>query len=569
MSILIYDWEVFKFDNMVTIIDLFEKTTTSFVNNLDAFREFYEQHRGDIWVGHNARSYDQFITKAAVCGFDLKTVNDYIIVDGNPGWMFSDLFRTVPLITYDTMPPIPVSLKTLEGMMGNDIRETSVPFDIDRKLTTEELNEVLKYNIHDVEQTVEVFAARFNEFTAQLALVNLYKLPLANVGKTQAQLAAIILQAKRKTFDDEWDIRLPDTLQLSKYQYVADWFMNSENQNDKAKLKTDISGVPHIFAWGGVHGAIPKYNYTCEPDEVMIMADVTQLYPSLMVEYDLISRAVTRPEILRETIETSVRLKHEGKKKEREPYKRFNNIVYGAEGDKTNPMYDPLHRTLVCVFGQLLILDLIEKIEGVCELIQSNTDGILVKLKRADCEKFEDIVHEWEKRTRLNMEFDDYETIYQGDVNNYVAVDYKGKTKCKGAYVKDLGTLDYDLPIVNKAIRAKLTQGIPVETTIQACDELKEFQKIVKVSSKYYAGWYQGQEMRDKTFRVFASRYTTKGPICKIKSHGAKPEKFANTPERCFIENGNVNGMKCPRELDKQWYIDLANKRIAEKFGIE
>lgn len=569
MSILIYDWEVFKFDNMVTIIDLFEKTTTSFVNNLDAFREFYEQHRGDIWVGHNARSYDQFITKAAVCGFDLKTVNDYIIVDGNPGWMFSDLFRTVPLITYDTMPPIPVSLKTLEGMMGNDIRETSVPFDIDRKLTTEELNEVLKYNIHDVEQTVEVFAARFNEFTAQLALVNLYKLPLANVGKTQAQLAAIILQAKRKTFDDEWDIRLPDTLQLSKYQYVADWFMNSENQNDKAKLKTDISGVPHIFAWGGVHGAIPKYNYTCEPDEVMIMADVTQLYPSLMVEYDLISRAVTRPEILRETIETSVRLKHEGKKKEREPYKRFNNIVYGAEGDKTNPMYDPLHRTLVCVFGQLLILDLIEKIEDVCELIQSNTDGILVKLKREDREKFEVIVHEWEKRTRLSMEFDDYETIYQGDVNNYVAVDYKGKTKCKGAYVKDLGTLDYDLPIVNKAIRAKLTQGIPVETTIQACDELKEFQKIVKVSSKYYAGWYQGQEMRDKTFRVFASRYTTKGPICKIKSPGAKPEKFANTPERCFIENGNVNGMKCPRELDKQWYIDLANKRIAEKFGIE
>ena len=192
-----------------------------------------------------------------------------------------------------------------------------------------------------------------------------------------------------------------------------------------------------------------------------------------------------------------------------------------------------------------------------------------MKLKREDREKFEDIVHEGEKRTRLNMEFDDYETIYQGDVNNYVAVDYKEKAKCKGAYVKDLGTLDYDLPIVNKAIRAKLTQGIPVETTIQACDELKEFQKIVKVSSKYYAGWYQGQEMRDKTFRVFASRYTTKGPICKIKSPGAKPEKFANTPERCFIENGNVNGMKCPRELDKQWYIDLANKRIAEKFGIE
>ena len=567
-DLLVFDWEVFPFDNMVTVINLMQKTTHSFVNDLDGFRKFYAAHVGDIWTGHNARNYDQYIVKAAVCGFDLKTVSDYIIVKEQPGWMYSDLFRRVPLIVYDTMPAIPVSLKTYEAMMGNDIQETSVPFDIDRKLTEDELNEVLKYNIHDVEQTAEVFYHRWNEFSAQLALVNIYNMPINYVGKTQARLAAEILGATPRVYHDEWDIRLPETLQLSKYRYVADWFLDPKNHDVKAKLETLIAGVPHTFAWGGLHGAIPKYNYECDDDEIMLMIDVNQLYPSLMIVYNLISRSVSRPHILVETVDKSIQLKKEGKKKEREPYKRFNNIIYGAEGDKTNPMYDPLHRVLVCVFGQLLILDLIEKIEDICQIIQSNTDGLLVLLKRTDREEFEARVAAWEVRTGLKMGQDEFRKIYQGDVNNYLAVDVNGKVKAKGAYVKDLSPLDYDLPIVNKAIRARLVEGTPVEQTILGCDELIEYQKIVKVSSKYYAGWHRGKPLQGKTFRVFASCNPHAGPICKIKEPGAKPEKFANTPEHCFIDNGQVRGKQVPAELDKYWYINTAKSRLAEKFSI-
>lgn len=567
-DLLVFDWEVFKHDNMVTIINLMQQTTHSFVNDLDGFRQFYAAHVGDIWVGHNARNYDQYITKAAVCGFDLKAVSDYIIVKEQPGWMYSDLFRRVPLIVYDTMPAIPVSLKTYEAMMGNDIQETSVPFDIDRPLTQAELDEVLKYNIHDVEQTAEVFRHRFAEFSAQLALVNLYGMPIDYVAKTQARLAAVILGAKPRVYNDEWDIRLPETLQLNKYRYVADWFLDPKNHDAKSKLETMIAGVPHTFAWGGLHGAIPKYNYTCASDEIMLMIDVNQLYPSLMIVYNLISRSVSRPHILVETVDKSIQLKKEGKKKEREPYKRFNNIIYGAEGDQTNPMYDPLHRVLVCVFGQLLILDLVDKIEDICQIIQSNTDGLLVLLQRKDRAEFEARVAAWEVRTGLKMGTDEFRTIYQGDVNNYLAVDIKGKVKAKGAYVKDLSPLDYDLPIVNKAIRARLVDGTPVEKTILGCDELIEYQKIVKVSSKYYAGWHRGKPLQGKTFRVFASCNPFSGPICKIKEPGAKPEKFANTPEQCFIDNGQVRDKKVPAELDKYWYINTAKTRLAEKFSI-
>lgn len=562
-----FDFEVFKHDWLVVIINPYERTTAKIANDQGALAEYYEKHKDEIWIGYNSRDYDQYILKAILCGFNPKEVNDHIILKKRKGWEYSSLLRNYPLNNFDIMP-LGRSLKQLEGFMGHDIRETSVPFDIDRKLTPAEIEETFRYCAHDVEETVEVFLRRKVEFDAHLSLIRLFGMPLEFISKSQAQLAAGILCASRVQLDDEFDIEMPDTLQLGKYQYVADWFMDQSNRDYKKSLNTTIAGIPHVVAWGGVHGAVSKYQYSCGPDELLVMADVSQLYPCLMLEYRLLSRGCPESayKILADTIATSIRLKEEGKKKEREPYKRFNNIIYGAEGDKTNPMYDPLHRNLVCIFGQVLIIDLIEKIEGFAQLIQSNTDGILVKIKRDDFNRLDDVVYEWERRTRLNMTFDVYQKVIQKDVNNYIVIDHKGKTKTKGAYVKGLSDLDYDLPIVNEAVVQYFTEGIPVERTINECQELKKFQKIVRVSGKYLCGWHNGERLQDKTFRVFASSNPSDGEIQKQKCQEANKEKFGNTPERCFIDNWDINDKPIPAKLDRQWYIRLAQKRVAD-FG--
>lgn len=54
-------------------------------------------------------------------------------------------------------------------------------------------------------------------------------------------------------------------------------------------------------------------------------------------------------------------------------------------------------------------------------------------------------------------------------------MDEWGHYKSKGAYVKGLGTLDYDLPIVNTALVDYMTKGVPIEKTISECNDLKEF----------------------------------------------------------------------------------------------
>lgn len=567
LSMLIfYDFEVFQYDWLVVFIDPAERKETVIVNDREKFISFYNENKDKIWVGFNSRNYDVYIAKAILCGFDPKEVNDWIIVKQRKGWEFSDLLKRYEIYNFDVMTGY-FGLKQLEAFMGNDIRETSVSFLIDRKLTDSELSETIVYCRHDVEQTIEVFLQRKPEFDSQMALLKTFNLPLSSVGKTQAQLASIILGAKRKEFGDEWEIRLPETLILNKYSAVAGWFLSDASHNNTASLEIDIAGVPHVFAWGGVHGAISTYNYTCKPDEMLVMADVDQLYPSLMVEYDLLSRAVQEPERFKSILKTSLKLKAEKKKKEREPYKRICNITYGTMGDPYNPMFDPLHRNLVCVFGQVLLLDLIEKIEPFAELIQSNTDGILIKIKRADFELLDDVVYAWEQRTKLHMSFDSYKTVVQKDVNNYIVIDYEGHSKSKGAYVKALNPLDNDLPIVNKAITDFIVSGIHPRVTIHDCNDLMQYQKIVKVSSKYAYGVHNGEKLTDKTFRVFASNRPYDGFIGKCKTVGAKPEKFANTSDKCFIWNDDVKGVKVPDYLDKDYYINLSIKRLND-FGL-
>lgn len=204
---IFYDFEVFRYDWLVVLIDLNARKETVIINDPDKLKRFYEEHKGVIWAGYNSRNYDQYILKAILCGFDPKPVNDWIIAEDKPGYRYSSLFREYPLINYDVMPNPPISLKALEAFMGHSIKETSVSFDIDRPLTEAELAETVKYCRHDVEQTVEVWLRRKeDEFDAQMSLVKAFHLPISDIGRTKAQLSAKILGAVQREHNDEFEI---------------------------------------------------------------------------------------------------------------------------------------------------------------------------------------------------------------------------------------------------------------------------------------------------------------------------------------------------------------------------
>jgi DNA polymerase len=271
------------------------------------------------------------------------------------------------------------------------------------------------------------------------------------------------------------------------------------------------------------------------------------------------------------------------------------NALSGAMKDKHNPAYDPRNNNIMCVNGQLMLLDLIEHLEAIdgFELIQSNTDGLIVQIPDTDeaFQQLDDICYEWESRCstdrcEIGLATDQIAEIYQKDVNNYLWIDLDGGVERKGSYVKELNSLDYDLPIINEALVEYMAHKIPIEETINNCNDLIKFQKVVKLTNKFEYVEHNNVEYKYKCYRVFASKNPNDGKILKCK-HAKKrsksdpvfgfsyeteeiyikKDKFGLTPDHCFIENSDVREMPVPPILDKQWYIDLAKKRLGD-YGI-
>ena len=67
-----------------------------------------------------------------------------------------------------------------------------------------------------------------------------------------------------------------------------------------------------------------------------------------------------------------VEAKKNGNKKVEAPLKLVLNTTYGAMKSEYNELYDPHMANQVCITGQLLLLDLIEKLEPYIKLIQSS-----------------------------------------------------------------------------------------------------------------------------------------------------------------------------------------------------
>lgn len=578
---IFFDTEVFAYDWLLVTFD--GKEFTYIENDHKLLQQYYEKHKHDLWIGYNCKGYDQYIIKAILLGINPKIVNDYIIRGGNPGWSFTNKFKSIKLNIYDCMV-FSKSLKQLESYMGVNIHETDVDFDLKRPLTTEERQLNRDYCHDDVYNTALVFQNTKDSFDARFGLCQLAKEPLSSMAKTQAQLAAKILKAKKLSkneWDQEFDFEYVQCVKDYSYKHkeVIEFFDSiRESKDASASLDIDLYGTEHTFALGGLHGALPNYMWSSDGTSKMVHADVGSMYPSIMIEWDLLSRAIPDPKLYVEIRERRLKYKKEGNSLQ-QPLKLVLNSTYGMSGagkrDESNKykvmsdVYDPKRMREVCINGQLMILQLIE---DVCEtltrtqLVQSNTDGVVFKVHNDDWDQFDKIVKAWEKRTRLNMEYDYTNAIYQRDVNNYIAIFDNGKVERKGGAVKEAKIIDNDLPVVADAVVEYFVNGVDPTDYISKESDMMRFMTTYKLSGKYDGAMHNGEVLTDKVYRVFASRCNDDGIVYKFKTN-KNPEKFASCPEHAKIVNTNIQGMKVPDWLDKQFYIDMAWRRINSFIG--
>ena len=584
MNRWIYDIEVFAHDWIVVFRRVDDDHHHIIHNNNYQLREFFMAHSDDVFGGFNNRHYDDWVVQSMLSGADNATVkahNDFIIEQDGNGWEFPFIrgqrkqFRSFDL--RDDLP-IGLSLKAIEANMGLSIVESSVDFTLDRPLTEDELRQTIRYCCNDVDATLKLYEARKAYLDSKTAVGSMKGIDEAvALGLTNAKLTAAFVDAKAQYHDDEFEYKPPKELRISKYKKVLEFFKVIDYDQ---KLKIDIAGVPHVYGWGGLHGAIPNYFQKSDDDTVIMIADVGSYYPSMIIQYGFASRNSPDADAYKDVYVKRMAAKHSGDKVTANSLKLVLNTYYGATKNQYNDLYDPRMANAICITGQLFLTDLIEKLELIkgFELIQSNTDGIIIRYPKKVDQQIRDVIGEWEKRTRLTMELGEVRAIAQKDVNNYIMEDGDGHIKSKGGYVSLYAGGDFkmnSLQIIHKAIGDYFLHGTPFEDTINACEDPLAFQIIAKAGGTYTGVVWEkvdilndGEKMLipvQRVNRVYASKNTEYGTLYKIKADGRR-DKIASLPDHCLIDNDNRIRIE---HIDRQWYIELANKRVQDYLGAE
>lgn len=271
MRLVILDFEVYAHDFLAGFKDVESQRYTQIWNDNDAIANCLMDDV--IYVTFNGKHYDNYIFKAICAGFtseEVKEVNDFIIVKRHEGWEHPVLkqysFYANVVDVKDDMQK-GQSLKSIEGHLGMNIKETDVDFNLNRRLTEAEKQMVSEYNRHDLDATEKIFKLRKDYYKNKVAIGKLAGIDeVKAMSMTNAKLTAAMLKASPKQHDDERQYKYRNNLKREYIpQEVFDYFnrMYDSNLSDDEvfkgdKLKLNIGACAIVMGYGGIHGAIPN-----------------------------------------------------------------------------------------------------------------------------------------------------------------------------------------------------------------------------------------------------------------------------------------------------------------------
>lgn len=582
MNIVIFDFEVFSSDVLFGATVLSNGQKSLFQSwNLDEMKDFYKMHSSDVWTGWNIQHYDNHILQAIIEGkneVQIKRINDEIISGQKK-------FLRLDLNFYDLIVNM-ASLKSIEAFLGKNISETEVDFNLGRKLTDEEKLKTESYNRDDLDQTEDIFYRLYSEFQLRLDIMSEFKLPKKALHVTGTQLAEMVLHAEHIDGIETWKVKpkLYPQLRL-KNEKVLDFYLN-EKFKKKENLVVEICDVEHKLGAGGIHGAKKKYSA-----KSALYFDVSGYYNLVMINYNLLPRSIPDEykQFYKFMYEEQLRLKKINPQK-RWAYKTILLSVFGAMTNKYCKFYDPYHGQLVTITGQIFLVDLLEKLEGKVDLIQSNTDGIIATpLPGISEQDIVEIINEWQTRTGFSLKLETIYDIYQRDVNCYMYKDDSGEihtlgeaTKCYNKLDKPFERSPFDAKeplIVTHALVDYFMYNIKPEETIEKNkNNLRLYQYICKKRSfdwvEYECTNVKTKEVViekiqniNRAFALKSDEYV--GVIYKRKREGKVTKtKVQNLPPSVFVYNSEILSDSTVKmiqnKIDYSYYILRSYERILE-----
>ena len=458
--------------------------------------------------------------------------------------------------------------------------------------TKEQLDTVITYCINDVKSTKQIMHLSKEQIMLRKSLTSEYKIPLfsASEPRISKELFLMFLSEEmgvkkydlrnlrtKRDFIKVKDIILPYTKFKTKpFQMLLDNFndlvINARDTKGGFKYHMTYKGVQTDFGLGGAHGCTKSGVYESSDSMIIMSSDVTSFYPNLAIRNKW-SPAHLPKEIFCDKYEWFFEERKKLPKKDPKNYvyKIILNSTYGLSNDENSFLYDPEFTMRITINGQLTLMMLYEMlsegIPGSVPLMQ-NTDGVEMIIPVEHKQRYMDICAEWEKITNLQLEHDQYTKMIIGDVNNYIAVNTAGKSKCKGRFEYDNLALHKNKShlIIPKALYAFFVNDILPEQFLQDNRNIFDYCAGVKIKGdwEFQQTCIINREITRQTLQKTLRYYISKGG-CKIYKVNKTDKREIQLESGKWMQelfNQYEERPWADYNIDESYYLDKIYKEI-------
>ena len=518
---------------------------------LELIDYFYYNSSDILFCGYNNKHYDDVIINYIIdYGYKLKTLN-YIricqslyglsstIVNSEEGdtskfkkWKYANYFYSMDLLTMLFSSKLRVGLKEMQVTMHyKNVQEFSGDFN--QWLKKEEIDEMIEYNINDVESTSTLLEKCRADIDIRLFIEEEYKIDALSMDSVKFGETILLNEYCKKTGLNKSYVKelrsQADTVDLQEVILPFIKYKNPELQAVLIDMKKQIvstkerkgyekkfvlSNTVFSVGVGGIHSLNKPKIFRPSMDEFIGHADVMSMYPSFIIEYGWIPRHLRKEflQIYSNFYTDRITAKHSGQMIKSTALKLTLNSVTGKMQQETSWMYDPLSVFKIRINGQLILLMLVDRLlELGCKIVQVNTDGVMYISPKKQSNRIQEAIAEVEKITRLNFEVDRYEAFYQYAVNDYFGVvegySQSGDPKLiekKGMFItaNKLGKGLAPVIIPKAVINYFLTKQ-PIPEYIKNSKDIKDFLMTQRVNKKFKVEY--GDEPIQRINRYYAS----------------------------------------------------------------
>lgn len=492
-------------------------------------------------------------------------------------WKYQVWFDSFDILTMLYSNKLRVGLKEIQvTMQYKNVQEFVC--DWSKPLPIEDFDSMIDYNINDIESTSALLDRCKKDIDLRLAIEDEYGVKVLSKDGVNIGMKILTHKYLEKTGLTWWDIK--DLRSPQAYIPLKDVilpFIKYDSPILKSvldEMKTQVvspgrkgyeknfvfGGLRYTVGVGGIHSKNDPEIVIPAEDEMLIDIDVASLYPSMLIEYGFYPKHLG-PEFLEvysQIRSERIEAKHNGDKIKDSTLKLALNGLSGNLQNEHNFCYSPFAVMQIRINGQLLLLMLAEKlVELGCRIVQANTDGLFVLLKKSIYDKVNNVCREWEQLTKLTLEEDRFEAMYQYAINDYIAVKegytdirdrflageqivqkkktgelYKSIEQIQDDYIKQKGMFITKVQlgkgltpkIIPEAVIKYFVDGIPVEDTIKGCKDIKKFLMAEKTGKQWNVEYMK--EDIQRTNRFYAS--TNGGYLWKWKQVGNAERQYQN-----------------------------------------